>query len=155
MIWYFDLETVQDEKGWYLRIPKVWLLDYTPQMITQISAESFFDLDCAYLKYQSDGNLFEETLCRDPIIETESRDSKFIEKFTEHCLEHKIPFSLTGFFLGAVIAFVAGLGTAEFAGLLVAFGGIFGGGIGILAALLFDVFLRGRGSKLQATKIVE
>jgi len=41
MIWYFDLETVQDEKGWYLRIPKVWLLDYTPQMITQISAESF------------------------------------------------------------------------------------------------------------------
>ena len=54
-----------------------------------------------------------------------------------------------------MIAFVAGLGTAEFAGLLVAFGGIFGGGIGILAALLFDVFLRGRGSKLQATKIVE
>jgi hypothetical protein len=53
-----------------------------------------------------------------------------------------------------VIAFVAGLGTAEFAGLLVAFGGIFGGGIGILAALLLDVFLRGRGSKLQATKIV-
>ena len=66
-----------------------------------------------------------------------------------------LAFSLTGFFLGAVIAFVAGLGTAEFAGLLVAFGGIFGGGIGILAALLFDVFFRGRGSKLQATKIVE
>jgi hypothetical protein len=66
-----------------------------------------------------------------------------------------LAFSLTGFFLGAAIAFVAGLGTAEFAGLLVAFGGIFGGGIGILAALLFDVFLRGRGSKLQATKIVE
>jgi len=63
-----------------------------------------------------------------------------------------LAFSLTGFFVGAV---VAGLGTAEFAGLLVAFGGIFGGGIGILAALLFDVFLRGRGSKLQATKIVE
>ena len=97
MIWYFDLETVQDEKGWYLRIPKVWLLDYTPQIITKISDESFFDLDCAYLKYPLDGNLFEETLCRDPIIETESRDSKFIEKFTEHCLEHKIPFSLTGF----------------------------------------------------------
>jgi len=66
-----------------------------------------------------------------------------------------LAFSLTGFFVGAVVAFVAGLGTAEFAGLLVAFGGIFGGGIGILAALLFDVFLRGRGSKLQATKIVE
>jgi hypothetical protein len=66
-----------------------------------------------------------------------------------------LAFSLTGFFLGAAIAFVAGLGTAEFAGLLVAFGGIFGGGIGILAALLFDVYLRGRGSKLQATKITE
>jgi len=66
-----------------------------------------------------------------------------------------LAFSLTGFLLGAVIALVLGLGTAEFAGLLVAFGGIFGGGIGILAALLFDVFLRGRGSKLQATKIVE
>jgi hypothetical protein len=66
-----------------------------------------------------------------------------------------LAFSLTGFFLGAAIAFVAGLGTAEFAGLLVAFGGIFGGGIGILAALLFDVYLRGHGSKLQATKIVE
>ena len=66
-----------------------------------------------------------------------------------------LPFSLTGLFLGAVIAFVAGLGTAEFAGLLVAFGAILGGGIGILAALLFDVYLRGRGAKLQATKIVE
>ena len=66
-----------------------------------------------------------------------------------------LAFSLTGFLLGAVIAFVAGLGTAEFAGLLVAFGGIFGGGIGILAALLFDVYLKGRGAKLQATKIVE
>ena len=78
MIWYFDLENVQDEKGWYLRIPKVWLLDYTPQMITQISAESFFDLDCAYLKYPLDGNLFEETLCRDPYIETDSWNSKFM-----------------------------------------------------------------------------
>jgi hypothetical protein len=66
-----------------------------------------------------------------------------------------LPFSLTGFSLGAVIAFIAGLGTNEFAGLLVAFGGIFGGGIGILAALFSDVYLRGRGAKLQATKIVE
>ena len=66
-----------------------------------------------------------------------------------------LAFSLTGLFLGAAIAFVAGLGTAEFAGLLIAFGGIFGGGIGILAALLFDVYLKGRGAKLQATKIVE
>jgi hypothetical protein len=66
-----------------------------------------------------------------------------------------LTFSLTGFFLGAVIAFIAGLGTNEFAGLLVAFGGIFGGGIGILFALLFDVILRSRGTKLQATKIVE
>jgi hypothetical protein len=97
MTMYFDLETVEDEKECYLRIPKVWLLDYTPQMITKISNHSFFDLACAYLKYPLDGNLFEETLCRDPYIEADIRDSKFIEKFTEHCLEHKITFSLTGF----------------------------------------------------------
>ena len=66
-----------------------------------------------------------------------------------------LPFSLTGFFLGAVIAFIAGLGANEFAGLLVAFGAIVGGGVGILAALLLDLFFRGRGAKLQATKIVE
>jgi hypothetical protein len=66
-----------------------------------------------------------------------------------------LAFSLTGTFVGLVIAFVAGLGTNEFAGLLVAFGGIFGGGIGILFALLFDLALRKRGTKLQATKIVE
>jgi hypothetical protein len=66
-----------------------------------------------------------------------------------------LPFSLTGSFLGALIAFVAGLGTNEFAGLLVAFGAIFGGGIGILTALLLDLFFRGRGAKIQATKIVE
>ena len=97
MTCYFDLETVEDEKECYLRIPKVWLLDYTPQLITKISDHSFFDLACAYLKYPLDGNLFEETLCRDPYIEADIRDSKFIEKFTEHCLQHKIPFSLTGF----------------------------------------------------------
>ena len=97
MIWYFDLETVQDEKGWYLRIPKVWLLDYTPQMITQISDESFFDLDCAYLKSEHDSKLFYETLWEEPNVEVCLNKPTIIEKFTEHCLEHKIPFSLTGF----------------------------------------------------------
>ena len=97
MIWYFDLETVQDEKGWYLRIPKVWLLDYTPQMITQISDESFFDLDCAYLKSEHDSKLFYETLWEEPNVEVCFNKPTIIEKFTEHCLEHKIPFSLTGF----------------------------------------------------------
>lgn len=66
-----------------------------------------------------------------------------------------LAFSLTGALLGLVTAFVSGLGTAEFATLLIAFGGIFGGGLGILFALLFDLLLRRRGAKLQATKIVE
>lgn len=64
-------------------------------------------------------------------------------------------FSLTGFILGIFIALVAGLSSPEIVGLLVVFGGIFGGGIGILLALLFDVILRRSGRKLQATKIVE
>ena len=66
-----------------------------------------------------------------------------------------LQFSLTGFILGIFVALIAGLASPDISGLLVAFGGIFGGGIGILAALLFDLFFRGRGAKLQATKIVE
>ena len=66
-----------------------------------------------------------------------------------------LAFSLTGTLVGLVIAFIAGLGTNEFATLLIAFGAILGGGIGILFALLFDLALRKRGVKLQATKIVE
>ena len=66
-----------------------------------------------------------------------------------------LAFSLTGFLIGVVVAVIAGLNSAEFAGLLVVIGGIFGGGIGILLALAFDLLLRRRGAKLQATKIVE
>lgn len=66
-----------------------------------------------------------------------------------------LAFSLTGFLIGIVVALIAGLNSAEFAGLLVAMGGIFGGGLGILFALVFDLLLRKRGAKLQATKIVE
>ena len=97
MTMYFDLETVEDENECYLRIPKVWLLDYTPQIITQISDESFFDLECAYLRYEPDGILFQKTLCEDPYVEADIRETTIIAKFTEHCLEHKISFSLTGF----------------------------------------------------------
>lgn len=64
-------------------------------------------------------------------------------------------FSITGFVFGIFVALVAGLSSPEIVGLLVVFGGIAGGGIGILLALLFDVILRRRGKKLQATKIVE
>ena len=66
-----------------------------------------------------------------------------------------LAFSLTGFLIGVVVAVIAGLNSAEFAGLLVVIGVIFGGGIGILLALAFDLLLRRRGAKLQATKIVE
>jgi hypothetical protein len=64
-------------------------------------------------------------------------------------------FSLTGFLLGILIALIAGLASPEIVGLLVVFGGIAGGGIGILLALFFDLILRRRGRRLQATKIVE
>ena len=95
---YFDLDFIDDEKKEsYLQIPKVWLLDYTPQIITQISGESFFDLDCAYLKSKHDSKLFYETLWEEPNVEVCFNKPTIIEKFTEHCLEHKIQFSLTGF----------------------------------------------------------
>jgi hypothetical protein len=64
-------------------------------------------------------------------------------------------FSLTGFLLGILVALIAGLTSPEIVGLLVVFGGIAGGGVGILLALLFDLILRRRGRRLQATKIVE
>ena len=64
-------------------------------------------------------------------------------------------FSLTGFLLGILIALIAGLASPEIVGLLVVFGGIAGGGIGIFLALFFDLILRRRGRRLQATKIVE
>lgn len=66
-----------------------------------------------------------------------------------------LTFALTGFILGILVALIAGLSSPEIAGLLVVFGGIFGGGTAILLALLLDVVLRSRGKKLQATKIVE
>jgi hypothetical protein len=66
-----------------------------------------------------------------------------------------LQFSLTGFVLGIFVALVAGLASPEIVGLLVVFGGIAGGGIGILLALIFDFILGRRGRKLQATKIVE
>lgn len=66
-----------------------------------------------------------------------------------------LTFALTGFILGIVIALLAGIASPEIAGLLIVFGGIFGGGLGIIFALLFDLIFRSRGKKLQATKIVE
>lgn len=66
-----------------------------------------------------------------------------------------LTFALTGFVLGIFIALLGGLASPEIAGLLIVFGGIFGGGLGIIFALVFDVALRSRGKKLQATKIVE
>jgi len=66
-----------------------------------------------------------------------------------------LTFALTGFILGITIALLAGLASPDVVGLLVVFGGIGGGGIGIVSALIFDLILRRRGRKLQATKIVE
>jgi hypothetical protein len=66
-----------------------------------------------------------------------------------------LTFSLTGFILGITVALIFGLGAAEVVGLLVVIGGIAGGGSGILLALAFDIFYRGRGKTLAATKITE
>jgi hypothetical protein len=66
-----------------------------------------------------------------------------------------LQFSLTGFILGIFVALIAGLASPEISGLLIVFGGILGGGFGILLALVFDAIYRNRGAKLQATKIVE
>jgi hypothetical protein len=94
---YFDLDSIDDETTSYLSIPKVWLLDYAPRIISTITSDSFFDIECAYLKMSPDGDSFMDTLWDMPEVEAYIRETTFIQKFTEHCLEHKIPFSLSGF----------------------------------------------------------
>jgi hypothetical protein len=64
-------------------------------------------------------------------------------------------FALTGFMLGIVAALVMGLSSPAIAGLLVVFGGIAGGGVGIILALIFDAIYRSRSKKLMATKVNE
>jgi hypothetical protein len=62
-------------------------------------------------------------------------------------------FALTGFMLGIVAALVMGLSSPAIAGLLIVFGGIAGGGTGIILALVFDAIYRSRGKKVLATKV--
>ena len=62
-------------------------------------------------------------------------------------------FALTGFVLGIFVALVLGLSSPEIVGLLIVFGGIAGGGTGIILALVFDAIYRSRGKKLMATKV--
>jgi hypothetical protein len=64
-------------------------------------------------------------------------------------------FALTGFVLGIVAALVMGLSSPAIAGLLIVFGGIAGGGTGIILALVFDAIYRSRGKKVMATKVKE
>jgi hypothetical protein len=64
-------------------------------------------------------------------------------------------FALTGFMLGIVAALVMGLSSPAIAGLLIVFGGIAGGGTGIILALVFDAIYRSRGKKVTATKVNE
>ncbi len=66
-----------------------------------------------------------------------------------------LQFALTGFVLGIVLALFMGLGSPEIAGLLIVFGGIAGGGTGIVLALIFDAIFRTRTKKLMATKVNE
>jgi hypothetical protein len=64
-------------------------------------------------------------------------------------------FALTGFVLGLIAALVMGLSSPAIAGLLIVFGGIAGGGTGIILALVFDAIYRSRGKKVTATKVNE
>ncbi len=64
-------------------------------------------------------------------------------------------FALTGFMLGIVVALFMGLSSPAIAGLLIVFGGIAGGGTGIILALIFDAIYRTRSKKLIATKVNE
>jgi hypothetical protein len=64
-------------------------------------------------------------------------------------------FALTGFVLGIVTALVLGLSSPGVVGLLIVFGGIAGGGIGIILALVFDAIYRSRSKKVTATKVNE
>jgi len=86
-------------------------------------------------------------MTQNPVVSSEEVSIRRAPKY--------LHFSLSGFILGILIALIAGLTSPEIVGLLVVFGGIAGGGIGILLALLFDLIFRRRGRKLQATKIVE
>jgi hypothetical protein len=62
-------------------------------------------------------------------------------------------FALTGFVFGILVALVFGLSSPAIVGLLIVFGGIAGGGTGIILALVFDAIYRSRGKKLMATKV--
>ena len=64
-------------------------------------------------------------------------------------------FALTGFVLGIVTSLFLGLGSPGVVGLLIVFGGIAGGGTGIILALVFDAIYRSRGKKVMATKVNE
>jgi hypothetical protein len=64
-------------------------------------------------------------------------------------------FALTGFVLGIIVALFIGLSSPAIAGLLIVFGGIAGGGTGIILALVFDAIYGSRGKKLMATKVNE
>jgi hypothetical protein len=64
-------------------------------------------------------------------------------------------FALTGFVLGIIAALVMGLSSPAIVGLLIVFGGIAGGGTGIILALVFDAIYRSRSKKLMATKVNE
>ena len=64
-------------------------------------------------------------------------------------------FALTGFVLGIIAALVMGLSSPAIVGLLIVFGGIAGGGTGIILALVFDAIYRSNSKKLLATKVRE
>ena len=82
-----------------------------------------------------------------PIVSSEEVNIRRAPKY--------LHFALTGFVLGIIAALFMGLSSPAIAGLLIVFGGIAGGGTGIILALVFDAIYRSRGKKVTATKVNE
>jgi hypothetical protein len=64
-------------------------------------------------------------------------------------------FALTGVVIGVLTALVIGTSSQAIVGLLIVFGGIAGGGAGIILALMLDALFRSRAKKALATKVNE
>lgn len=82
-----------------------------------------------------------------PILSSEEVSIRRAPKF--------LHFALTGFIFGILLALFIGLGSPEIVGMLIAFGGIAFGGLGVVLALVLDLIYRRSGKKVQATKITE
>ena len=96
----FDLTFIDDEKNRFCQIRRSDLLGYTPDIIRNISENSYFDMEMVYL-CEEDRELYENALNKidwpKTYVEVYWYEFIFIENFSEHCRDHKIPFSFESF----------------------------------------------------------